>query len=257
MFGKQIIPQQHFAYKLDVSLTPYWPKLAEKIAGSKTSKELDEMFAGRDKDSDAGLYGSYFHFTEYYDTASGLTMRFQTSAVGEKTHTNPVDEFLAYGSMFGHKMGPNVDRVQENKYSIAITEDSIRNNCFDQHIGGFSSYGAKEDYLVIFPLDSIVKFLAEVGLRFHDVEDNLVLKWPDHIEKELEEAGFSYDPRIEYEPTVFDIEKHDKDFYEKNGRPKFSLYGGDDAVFEGKEVEYRIKFKMFRPKNNDRFGWAG
>lgn len=255
MFNKQIIPQ-HFAYKLDVSLTPYWPMLAEKIAGSKTSKELDEMFAGRDKDSEGGLYGSYYNFTEYYDTASGLTVRHQTSSIGDKTHSNPVDEFLTYGSMFGHKMGSDVDRIKENKYSIAITEDSIRNNCFDQHIGGFSSIGDKEDYLIIFPLDSIVKFLAEVGLRFHDVENNVVIKWPDHIENELKERGFTYNSRLEYEPTLFDVEKHDKDFYERNGRPKFSLYGGGDPVFECKEAEYRVSFKMFRPKNNDRLGWV-
>ncbi len=255
MFGKQIFPKQ-FGYKLDVTPFVDWKRLAEKIAGSEISQELKEMFAEYEKNGRHGIYGTYYEFTEYYDSASGLTSRFQRIASGDIERTFPTDEFMHCGYMFGSKMGPTVDRVLENKYAVAITEDSIRNNCFDQYIGGLDTIGKKEDWLVIFPLNSIVQFLVELGLRFDDSEDNLIIKWPDHIEKELKDRGFSYEHRLAYEATIFDIEKHDKDFYEKNGKPKISLYGGGDPVFISKEVEYRIKFKMFRPKNNERLGWS-
>ena len=114
----------------------------------------------------------------------------------------------------------------------------------------------KEDYLFQFPLDKIFNFLLALGQRFHGLERNTIIKWPDHIEKEFKELGIKYETSFDYEPNPFDIEKHDKEFYEKWGQPKITLSSSkrNNGYFKSEKdgTSFGISLKIFRPGENDR-----
>jgi hypothetical protein len=253
--------KQNFSYKLDITLQPDWYKLYKKVSTPKSEKEWEKELEEKIKKSDeSDLWQRSYHFTEYYDSASGLTTRFQRIFLKNgKQLSLPVDEFGDFGYVFEADRELEFDKKDKDgnleslrgKLAFEITEDSIRNNVFDKHIGG-RSIPEKEDYLFNFPLYEVFNFLFTLGQRFHETEDKPIIKWPDNIEKKFKELGIKYETYFDYEPTQFDIEKHDKELYEKLGKPKIALYGDDKGYLTSDEASYWVKLKIFRPSENDR-----
>jgi hypothetical protein len=162
---------------------------------------IDEKLKKHDEDTD--LWGRRYHFTEYYDSASGLITRFQqTTLANGKEHFATVDEFRDSGYSFlsdreveWHNRR-NRDRKSEEdatgKLAVEIEEDSIRNSIFDKNIGGPSIPG-RDDYLYGFPIYEVFNFLLALGRRFHETEGNAIIKWPNQIEEKLKRAGIKYE----------------------------------------------------------------
>jgi hypothetical protein len=139
---------------------------------------------------------------------------------------------------------------------VQVGEDFIRCGIFDRYVGGPRSdfdY-EKEEYVFSFPLSDIFNFLFKLGMRFHDAEDNNIVKWPDNIEKKFKEMDIKYETYFDHEPTLFDIEKHDKDFFEKIGKPKVSLHSSqrDRGFLVANGTYFGVQLKIFRPGENDR-----
>jgi hypothetical protein len=257
------------SYKLDIYIEPWWFKLYKIASGGKSEEELSKEIKAKEKtqeDMDTSLFGRRYYFTEYYDSSTGLTTRFQRVFLPSgKQIFYPVDEFGDRGYFFDIDGGIKLPaeesdkkREQRKKLSVEIGDSFIRNDIFDKHIGGPRSDFDYEDenYLFQFPLHDIFNFLLELGQRFHDTENNTIIKWPDHIEKKFKELGIKYETYFDYEPEPFDIEKHDKEFFEKLGKPKISLYPSDRnsgyLTSEKDGTSFGVSLKIFRPGENDR-----
>jgi len=264
--------KQKFSYKLDIHIEPNWYNLYKKLHNPKSEKDFDKVVEAKIKetekdDGSTNLWGRRYYFTEYYDSASGLTQRFQrVICQNGKQYFYPINEFGDRGYVFASDDKFDVREGDEKrdarqKLSIDIGEDFIRNDIFDKYIGGPKSdfdY-EKENYLFQFPLSDVFSFLFALGHRFHDTEGNTIIKWPDQIEKKFKEFGIEYETYFDYDPEPFDIEKHDKEFFEKWGKPKICLYG-EDVFHSGYLVTkdktyYGVQLKMFRSGENDRIGW--
>jgi len=264
--------KQNFSYKLDIYIEPSWYKIYKKVSDPKDEKKWEKETAKKVEDFEksgdmtSNIYGRRYLFTEYYDSASGLTTRFQRVFFwnGEQK-IYPVDEFGDRGYIFDAdsslKAGLDEEddaRERRQKLSVEVGENFIRNDIHDKYIGGPRSEFdyEKENYVFRFPMHDVFNFLFALGTRFHDTEGNTIIKWPDQIEKKFKEYGIKYETQFEYDPTQFDIEKHDVAFYEKWGKPKISLSSSDrfaSTYLTGAEgTSYRIDLKLFRPGENDR-----
>lgn len=264
--------KQNFSYKLDIYIEPWWYKIYKKVSAPKDEKKWEKETAKKVEDFEksgdmtANLYGRRYLFTEYYDSVSGLTTRFQRVFFwnGEQK-IYPVDEFGDRGYIFDAdsslKAGLDEEddaRERRQKLSVEVGENFIRNDIHDKYIGGPRSEFdyEKENYVFSFPMYEVFNFLFALGTRFHDTEGNTIIKWPDQIEEKFKEHGIKYETQFEYDPTQFDIEKHDATFYEKWGKPKISLSSSDrfaSSYLTGAEgTSYSIDLKLFRPGENDR-----
>lgn len=264
--------KHNFSYKLDIYIEPWWYKIYKKVSSpsdeKKWEKETKKKIEDFEKSGDmnSSLWGRRYFFTEYYDSVSGLTTRFQRVSYwnGEQKFY-PVAEFGDRGYIFDvdSSLKASIDekddeRERREKTSVEIGENFIRNDIYDKYIGGprFGFDYQKEDYVFTFPIHEVFNFLFSLGTRFHNTEDNTIIKWPDQIEEKFNECGVKYETQFEVGPTPFDIEKHDPAFYEKWGKPKVALTSSDrfgGAYLTGREgTSYRIDLKLFRPGENDR-----
>lgn len=181
--------KQNFSYKLDIYIEPNWFELYKKTSPGKSEKEIEKEFVEKSEkteDADDDLVGRRYFFTEYYDSATGLTTRFQRVFIlVENSFSTPVDEFGDSGYFFRSDWGlrnkeSDKDRERRKKLTVDIGENYIRNDIFDKHIGGPRSEFdyEKENYLFQFPLSEIFDFLFALGQRFHDTENKPIIKWP-------------------------------------------------------------------------------
>jgi hypothetical protein len=224
-----------------------------------------------EEDDSSSLWGRRYYFTEYYESASGLTTRFQrVLCQNGKQYFYPVDEFGDSGYIFDSDRGLNhpfdedsKHREERDKLSVEIGEDFIRNDIWDKHIGGLKGSWdyEKENYLFSFPLQEVFNFLLALGDRFQGAERNTIIEWPEYIQRKFEEAGIMYEKLFEFEPILFDIEAHDKDFFEKIGRPKISSSSSDkfhSTYLKDKNgTYYGVELTIFRPGENDRIDRVG
>tara|TARA_B100000745_G_C20117977_1_gene382735 strand:- start:135 stop:1031 length:897 start_codon:yes stop_codon:yes gene_type:complete len=267
MSGNQ---KQNFSYRLDMSIEPNWNAIYKRLVNPSSDKEYEKLIEKKrkdlDKDDTENLFGRRYYFTEYYDSVSGLTTRFQR-VIGwnGKQYFYPVDEFGDAGYIFDSDSGLSAsvdesdeDRETREKLSVEIGENFIRNDIFDKYIGGpkIAFEYEEENYLFRFPLHEAFNFLFALGQRFHDTEQNTIIKWPDEIEEKLEKCGIEYEKIFDHEPKEFDIAEHDKEFYEKWGKPKVSLYSSDrfhsTYLHDKDRTHYSVKLQLFRPGENER-----
>lgn len=267
-------PLKHpFSYRLDIGIEPNWNALYKKAVNPKSEKEWEKIIEKKGKELEKGedqnMFGRRYHFTEYYDSATGLTTRFQQVRLWNgKQYFYDTDEFGDRGHFFesDSSLGAPLDeddksREKREKLSVEVGEDFIRNEIFDKYIGGARGDWdyEKENYLFRFPLHDVFNFLFALGTRFHETERRMIIKWPDEIEKKFKEYGIKYETIFDYEPEALKLEEWDKDFYEKIGRPKISNISIDSRVpghsaylCTDDHTYYRVSLKLFRPGENNR-----
>ena len=255
-----------FSYRLDISIQPGWYEIYKKLSGEKSVDAFKKILDEKILDENSDLYHRRYNFTEYYDSVTGLTTRFQRVVLNNgKQYSYSVDEFGDVGFVFesDRQFGTlGEDRAKRDRLSVQVGEDFIRSSIFDKYIGGKrSDFDYEEsDYVFRFPLYEIFNFLLTLGTRFHQVEQNVIIKWPEYIEKKFKEMGIEYETFFDIEPSVFDIEKHDKALFEKLGKPKISSSSKDSQFFstflKSKEngTYFSVDLKIFRPEENDRIG---
>lgn len=266
------VTKQNFSYRLDIHIEPNWIDMYAKLLGKKRDdkfyhKLLEEKFKSSDPETD--LMHRRYSFTEYYDSVSGLITRLQTTTLSDgKRRTFPVDEFGDRGYIFrsdlfaDHSANESLEeRAERDKVSVEVGDNFIRSGIYDKYIGGPKSsfdYEAS-DYIFRFPLSDVFNFLLALGTRFHGTEQNLIIKWPEQIEKRFKEFGIKYETQFDHEPDVFNIEKHDKEFFEQIGKPTISSSRNDSQFFNTyltteDNTHYSVSLKIFRPEENDRIG---
>lgn len=251
------------SYKLDVYMEPHWGRFYKKVFDNVSE---DLVFAEIDKKKetsaniDSNLYGRRYYFTEYYDSSTGLTMRFQRVIYPSgKVLVFPVDEFGDTGYFFESDGQINRDenseeRIKRGKLLVKVGENFVCNNVFDENGIGEKMIFEKEDYLFQFPLNDIFNFRFALGKKYHDTENNAILKWPDQIQNKFDDLGIKYETYFEYEPDSLDIDENDKEFYERWGRPVVALStNSDDTSLRMDGTAFGVKLKIFKPIDNERF----
>ncbi|HPF95258.1 MAG TPA: hypothetical protein PLR08_01765 [bacterium] len=260
------LPSQDFSYKLDIYIEPNWFAIYKKISRSESDEQahaLIEKAEAKSKDVFSDLWGRRYRFTEYYDAASGLLMRFQNTTYRDGTQRyTSVDEFGDRGYVFDSDSRSS-NRRDESKeemsrrqeLSIEVGEDFIRNDIFDKYIGGRRYDYEKENYLLSLPLSDIFQFRYAIGQKFSGLEMETVVKWPEKIERIFEERKIKYELYTDYDPKLFDIEKEDAALFEKWGKPKITSYGGDghsSFLSDNYGNHFGVRLEMFRKGDNER-----
>jgi hypothetical protein len=240
-----------FAYKLHIRIEPHWAAILKRIVQAASEEEYEEWISehARNLQADRMLH-STFVFTEFFDFVSGLTIRHLDRNLDEKSFAGFVDNFCCAGRMFGGH--PHILRDRD-EFSLEITEHSIRNNCFDPNTGWRSWTTREEEFLLLFPLQSIFDFLLILLLRLEDVSVQRVVKWPNAIERELERRGIKYESYSGNEPTLINLEQVDSRFYKEFGGLAIAEHDiFPTPSFETEFAYLQIDLKVFRPTGNDR-----
>jgi hypothetical protein len=241
------IAANQISYKLDISFEPNWVQIYKNIHNLESIDEAVNQIRKKNEDAqdiDLGLIGTFFRFTEFYDSTSGQTVRFREkrSRSGKLIQSGFVDDFEFQACLFASdsERSKIYDDWEKNFYRIS--EDSLVNNP--------NEYRHNENYILNFPLDAIVSFLKAV---FVDLGHNYtIIKWSDRIEKELKENNFSFDilyDRIQGSPgSTLEIQK---DFANNWGNPKLgSRDHGSTYIFSNELFgSYSIKIQFFRPNH--------
>ena len=184
-----VAPRQPFHYSLHIRVEPQWAEIIRKVVGltedertafgEKIGQNLRENY----------MLNRKYAFTEYFDAASGMTLKFQRTDLLGQSWCNFVDEFGDAGYLFGSS-SPLMPESDRKNYSIHVTEYGIRANCFEF---GSKSNWRDGDHLFSLPTDAIVEFLVETQLRFPNVGSQQIVKWPDKIEEALRKSGIRYE----------------------------------------------------------------
>lgn len=268
---------KEFSYRLSISMEPTWDLIYKKILNPKSEEEWIENIEGKKNElekpnlNSGRLYGRRYSFIEYYDSATGLTSRFQNSSDKDETkkYYSPVEEFGQKGFVFDSDSDKRMNlKIGEKNYreklekleslTVEINEDSIYNEIFEKNIGGPRLLYEKKNRLFKFPLFEVFNFLIKLGLRFHEAEKNVIIKWPDSIQEKLNKSGIKYAllPRNyifkDVEIEVFNLEENDKEFYLSNGLPKIGLSDTHRGYFGSKLCHYSLRVEIFRPGENER-----
>lgn len=272
--------KEEFSYKLDISILPKWPDLYKKLCKPESEKAWNEILDKvmlYEQRSDLvgddyglfgknGLYGKSCVFTEYYDSASGLIMRFQgvhDDASG-RTERSPVSQFGLRGWVFDDdntwSREDLTNDVWRDHLAVEIGEGFIRNRIFDKNTGSVKDSDSdyeKSDYLFEFPLFDVVRFLFVLGRKFgRRTEGKLIRKWPDHITKQLKDDGVKYTIFSDDEMSnLIDIKSNAPDFFEEFGGPEVARTRGLGREFSSEVIRsYDVQLELFSPEDgNDRF----
>ena len=240
-----------FSYRLKIAVEPQWAEIIKQVVGLYNDQEQKE-FAERLKDHlrDDRMLHRHYDFTEFFDSQTGLTAKFQRVHANGKTHSGFVQEFADAGYLFGRD-NPLVPEDQQGKHQIAITEHGVRTECFDPHSGQFDSFFGPS--LFEFPIDALVEFGVALQLRFPEITTSHVTKWPDNIEAALQRNGTKYEDMWSYKPKEFNIEKEDREFFSRYGKPKVATTASwPTPYFMHPCCYYCIELEVFTPESAQR-----
>jgi hypothetical protein len=207
-----------FSYRLKIAVEPQWAEIIKQVVGLRDHYEQKEFAKKLTDLPDDRMLHRHYDFTEFFDSQTGLTTRFQRLHTNGKTHSGFVKEFADAGYLFGHN-SPLVPEGQERKHQIAVTEHGISMECFEPHTGQLDTvYGRPS--LFAFPIDAVVEFGVALQLRFSDLSTSHVIKWPHDIDGALQKKGTKYEDMWTYTPTEFNLEREDREFFLHYGKPK-------------------------------------
>jgi hypothetical protein len=211
----QVVP---FSYRMKIRVEPNWDAIVKRILGPDASVGFSELM-GKAEAVPAiwkNLQRTY-DFTEFFESRSGLTVRFQRTNAREISYANFVDEFRDCNRLFGS--GVIVPDDETNKFSVEVTERSIRNECFDQFIGGISPWIDGEKFFLI-PIEAILEFVIALQLLLPETKTNSIIKWPDQIEQSLKKNDIKYEAPFSFKPNMVSIEQKAPEFFRTYGYPQ-------------------------------------
>src|ERR1700757_712279 len=91
-----------FCYRFQAHMEPNWQAIVKKIVGLSTEQEQEAFRAKlRENPQEGRMIGRTYDFTEFFDSSSGLTTRFQRTNPPNQSYCNFVDEFVDRGYLFG------------------------------------------------------------------------------------------------------------------------------------------------------------
>ena len=212
---EEVVP---FSYRMAIRIEPHWEAIVKRIVGPNGKERVSGLME-RAAAVPAILsnFSRTYDFTEFFESRSGLTIRFQRTNSREVSHASFVDTFRGCNQLFGS--GAIVPTDETNKFSIEVTEYSIRNECFDQFIGGISPWIDGEKFFFI-PLEAMLEFVIALQLLRPETKSNSIIKWPDQIEQSLKKNAIKYEASFDFDPEMVPLEKEAPEFSEGMETPK-------------------------------------
>ncbi|SRR6266404_5640737 len=241
-----------FSYCLKMRIEPQWGEIIKRVVGLKNAQEQTDFGNKlREYRQTDRMINRRYDFTEFFDTSTGLTLKYQRVHLDDKTYSNFVDEFGDAGYLLGRDSSLMPDDQRE-KYQIKISEHSIQTECFDNNTGQLVSWSG--DVLFEFPIDPILEFGVALQLQFpDDLTTNNILKWPDKIETALRSKGTKYETIFDFTPSERNLEKENREFFLRYGRPKLAtLKSWPTPYFEGPCCYYSVELQVFTPETAKR-----
>jgi hypothetical protein len=96
--------KDNYSYRLDIYIEANWRAIYKKLCSPKSESNWKKFLSEKireSKDENSSLWGRRYYFTEYYDSISGLTTRFQRIICQNGNQFfYPVDEFGDRGYIF-------------------------------------------------------------------------------------------------------------------------------------------------------------
>ena len=233
-----------FSYRMKIRVEPNWNAIIKRIVSPDAGERFSELME-KAKAVPAiwnALYRTY-DFTEYFDSRSGLTIRFQRINTHENSHANFVDEFRSCNQLFGRDV--IVPNDETNRFSVEVTEYSIRNECFDQFIGGISPWIDGEKFFVM-PLDAMLEFVVALQLLRPETKTNSIIRWPDQIEQSLKKNDVTYELSHNFDPDLVPLEKEAPEFFRRYGKPEVAtLEAFPTPWFMSEFAYYALEIETF------------
>lgn len=212
---REVVP---FSYRMKIRVEPHWEAIVKRIVGPNGKERVPELMEkAAEVPTLLSNFSQTYDFTEFFESRSGLTIRFQRTNSRESSHANFVDEFRGINQLFGS--GAIVPPDETNKLSIEVTEYSIRNECFDQFIGGISPWMDGEKFFFI-PLTAMLEFVIALQLLRPETKSNSIIKWPDQIEELLTKNAIKYEASFDFDPEMVPLEKDAPVFFRRYGYPQ-------------------------------------
>jgi len=234
-----------FSYRLKISMEPDWAEIIRQAVGLKDEREQREfgLKLPNPPQPDRMLHKRY-DFTEFFDSRSGLTVKFQRIHLDGATYSGFVKGFRDGGYLFG-RTNPLLPEEQNDKCLIEVTEHSIGIGFFDRNIGSTFT----NDPIFAVPIDALLEFGVALQLRFPDLTTSHVLKWPESIEMALQRRGTQYKTMFDFTPDERDLEDEDREFFERYGRPKLATTASwPTPYFLAPSCYYCIELEVFDSK---------
>jgi hypothetical protein len=213
-----------FSYRMKIRVEPHWDAIVNRIAGPNGSERVSELMQ-KAKAIPAiwnTLHRTY-DFTEFFESRSGLTIRFQRINTRDGSREDFVDEFRDCNQLFGWE--EIVPKSETNKFSVEVTEYSIRNECFDMFIGGISPWMDGEKFFVM-PIEAMLEFVIALQILRVETTTRSIVKWPDKIEQAFKENGIKYEPSFDFDPELVPLEKEAPEFFRKYENPQVCRRAG-------------------------------
>lgn len=250
---KREVDKNRFAYKLEVNVTPKWWEILQHQYPKLSEKDLEKFIDdSKKKAGDDSLFQTVFPtFIEFYDNVSGMRIRWvEKWKLGKNTWRGYCDEFEINGNIFDFpKLGWG---EHDERLKVKVSNGSIITMKKNENYVMEPDDLFEEDKLLSYiPLEELKEFFIDLGNRFHDIEMNPIIKWPEKFQEIFKKHSIKHFRWNDYEPEVFDIEKYDKKFLERWKGLKIALYGGSrnpSHRFETKYADYDIRIKLFRPE---------
>jgi hypothetical protein len=241
-----------------MEIEPEWAEIIKRVVGLKNDQEQKDFSTKLKEHLQADrMLHRHYDFTEFFDASTGLTTKFQRVHTDGKTYSGFVGEFGDAGYLFGRN-NPLMPEDKKEKYQIGVSEHAIYTECFDPFTGRINSFGG--DVLFVFPIDAVLEFGIAMQLRFPDLNTNYVIKWPDKIETALLNKGTKYETMFGCTPSERNLEKEDREFFMRYGRPKVATINSwPTPYFQGPCCYYCIELQVFTPdtaKNSSRLAFS-
>ena len=232
-----------FCYRFQARLEPKWHEIIKKVFGLET-KEEQLAFGNklRENPNEDRMIGRKYDFTEFFDSSSGLTTRFERISTSTRSFGNFVGEFGHRGYLLEWGT-PLMPEERRHESGIEISEDAIR-------IGCNRDWGLRQmegERLFVIPINEMIKFSVALQLKFPYISTKQIVKWPEKIDNRLNELGLTYDAAFDYEPKLVNFEGEDSTFFSEHRRPQIATTESHWPSFDAEYAYYEFEVEVFTP----------
>jgi hypothetical protein len=233
-----------FSYKFQARLEPKWHAIIKKVFGLGTEKEQLAFGAKLSENPhEERMIGRRYDFTEFFDSSSGLTMRFQRTNTQTQSWANFVGDFIDRGYLLEWGT-PLMPEERRHESGIEISESEIR-------IGCNRDWGLRQmegERLFVIPINEMIEFSVALQLKFPYISTKQIVKWPEKIDNKLKKLGVTYNAGFaDYEPEFMNIEKEDATFFSEHGRPQIATTESHWPSFDAEYAYYGFEVEVFTP----------
>ena len=198
------------SHKLVIGLSPNWDSILKKLADQSKQKPEDfiqeiykdeKLNLNNNVEKESSLFGKSFRFVIFYHAVSKV---YQIWSDHDKTF---VDEVKIQGMVFGSS---SISWIGHKKYSDNLISKPL---ILTPEYAAFDTYLAPDELilnkLATIPYYHILTLLLDIGKRDPLATAQVIKKFPEELQKELDENNVKYEPEVELSTSP---DEKDEDF---------------------------------------------